>query len=479
MKKIILLLTFNFCLSTFALAQQYGWTDLSTNIPGSPDLSDVFFVSNDEGWVTSSSLAEIYHTTDGGATFEVQNVIQPVNAIYMLDRNRGFAGGKSGAVFYTNDGGKNWNLINNFLTSSVRGLTFPAESDTGFICGDYGWVAKIDSIHIFDEEKLFESNLYAIDFPSKNEGWVCGGSIIWRYYNGEWTADQSYPYGGYNAIYFINNTLNGCAVGDNGMIIKTTDGQSWAQQQNPYTPTLDGVFFLNEYEGWAVGNLGCILYTADGGTTWNEINVGTNNLFRGVQFTSSGNGYIVGNVGNIFKYSIINGNDSTNATLSNISIDDVSLENFNSGTYEYSVELPTGTTEIPQIMASASINGATVNIIQATALPGTASIVVTAKDGETQQTYTIYFSVITNVEDFKQQNLLKIYPNPVSEVLYFKASAEAAQFNLKIIDACGRVIYSQKSFSAKSIDISELQAGVYFLSLQNKNETYNARFVKK
>lgn len=478
MKKL-LLSTLAFCLCTFAFAQQYGWVDLSANIPGDPDLSDVFFVSDGEGWVTSGSLSEIYHTTDGGATFEVQNVLQPANAIYMLDTNRGFAGGKSGAVFYTNDGGKNWNLINNFLPSSVRGLTFPAESDTGFICGDYGWVAKIDSIHIFDEEKLFESNLYAIDFPSKNEGWVCGGSIILHYYNGEWTADQSYPYGGYNAIYFINNTLNGWAVGDNGMIIKTTDGQSWVQQQNPYTPTLDGVFFLNEYEGWAVGNLGCILYTADRGTTWNEINVGTNILFRGVQFTSSGNGYTVGNVGNIFKYSIINGNDSTNATLSNISIDDVSLENFNSGTYEYSVELPTGTTEIPQVSATTSVNGATVNITQATALPGTATIIVTAKDGQTQQTYTIHFSVITGIKDVKQANTLNIFPNPVSDILFFEQLQETTVFDLKIINVHGREVCSEKSFSAKSIDVSDLQTGVYFLSLQNREKTYSTRFVKK
>ncbi|TNF42502.1 MAG: hypothetical protein EP310_05905, partial [Bacteroidetes bacterium] len=100
MKKL-LISTFAFYLSTFAFAQEYGWTDLSANIPGSPDLSDVFFVSDDEGWITSSSHAEIYHTTDGGKTFEVKTTLYACNAIHMLNENVGYAGGASGFIYKT------------------------------------------------------------------------------------------------------------------------------------------------------------------------------------------------------------------------------------------------------------------------------------------------------------------------------------------------------------------------------------------
>ncbi len=169
MKKLFLLLSFSFFLSIFSFSQEYGWIDLSDNIPtqGGNLLTDIFFIDENEGWVTTSSLLEIYHTTNGGLTFEIQTVQMPAHQIQMLDKNRGYAGGQSGTVFYTNNGGKNWNLINGFLPSTVRGLTFPAESDTGFICGDNGWVGKIDSTHIFDMEKLVIANLYAISFPDK------------------------------------------------------------------------------------------------------------------------------------------------------------------------------------------------------------------------------------------------------------------------------------------------------------------------
>lgn len=46
-------------------AQSYEWRNIRANIPGTPDLSDGYFVSDYEGWMSSSSHAEIYHTTNG------------------------------------------------------------------------------------------------------------------------------------------------------------------------------------------------------------------------------------------------------------------------------------------------------------------------------------------------------------------------------------------------------------------------------
>lgn len=59
------------------------------------------------------------------------------------------------------------------------------------------------------------------------------------------------------------------------------------------------------------------------------------------------------------------------------------------GTYEYSVEFPYATVEVPQIAAEVNYPAATVAITQAATLPGTATAVVTAQDGTTTQTYTV------------------------------------------------------------------------------------------
>ena len=65
------------------------------------------------------------------------------------------------------------------------------------------------------------------------------------------------------------------------------------------------VFFLNVNEGWIVGNRGLILHTINGGITWSIEGVGlTSSLLRGVHFTSSTNGYIVGNGITLLKYGL-------------------------------------------------------------------------------------------------------------------------------------------------------------------------------
>ncbi len=88
---------------TASLTATHGWVDVSEKlIQLDPDFSDIHFIG-DEGWMTS---AEIYHTTDGGDTWEIQSTLLPCHAIDMLSPTEGYAGGKSGFVYHTTDGGK-------------------------------------------------------------------------------------------------------------------------------------------------------------------------------------------------------------------------------------------------------------------------------------------------------------------------------------------------------------------------------------
>jgi len=58
------------------------------------------------------------------------------------------------------------------------------------------------------------------------------------------------------------------------------------------------------------------------------------------------------------------------------------------------VELPFGTTTVPNVYATPTISGATVLEAKATSLPGTTTITVTGTDGTTTQDYTVAFSVV-------------------------------------------------------------------------------------
>ena len=83
---------------------------------------------------------------------------------------------------------------------------------------------------------------------------------------------------------------------------------------------------------------------------------------------------------------------STDATLSALTYDGTSVPDFSAETTSYEVELPADYTGVPTVAATKSDNNATVNITQATAVPGTASVLVTAEDGTTTKTYTVTFT---------------------------------------------------------------------------------------
>ena len=84
-----------------------------------------------------------------------------------------------------------------------------------------------------------------------------------------------------NSINFPKGVINrvGYCVGDSGTILKTLDdGESWYQQVSGTNENLNKVFFLDSDFGFAVGNNGIILRTTTGGGPVTNINTGNGNL---------------------------------------------------------------------------------------------------------------------------------------------------------------------------------------------------------
>jgi photosystem II stability/assembly factor-like uncharacterized protein len=309
-KKFLLVLILN---SSFLVvncySQQYGWVDISSNLPpsnGTASLSDLHFIRDDEGWICSGALGEIYHTTDGAQTFTTQTTQYSTNAIYMLNSLVGYAGGQQGRIYKTTDGGTNW-VVHGSIGSALLDIDFPPISDSGYCCGYNGKIYKITSSGINAMGSGVTENLSSISFPSSGLGWTCGGSLIINY-NGSW-SQQDPPVESYNGIFMINENT-GWVVGALGVIVNTSDGgTNWHNYQiNPDSSnrSLNNVFFLVVNEGWAVGNSGVVLHTTNGGITWNIILDGwTSNMLRSVQFTSPTNGYILGNNKTLFKYGLL------------------------------------------------------------------------------------------------------------------------------------------------------------------------------
>jgi hypothetical protein len=95
---------------------------------------------------------------------------------------------------------------------------------------------------------------------------------------------------------------------------------------------------------------------------------------------------------NAFKYTLA---DPTKATVKSISVNGVALADFAADKLTYNYELAFGTTDAPVVTAVAG-DGATINITQAAAVDGTATVVCTSKDESASVTYTINFSVASS-----------------------------------------------------------------------------------
>lgn len=84
-----------------------------------------------------------------------------------------------------------------------------------------------------------------------------------------------------------------------------------------------------------------------------------------------------------------------NADLSDLKVDGVTVAGFGSATTVYNVNLQNGTTTIPQITSSTTVDPAATKVTtQATALPGSATVVVTSQNTLITKTYTVNFAVV-------------------------------------------------------------------------------------
>lgn len=85
-----------------------------------------------------------------------------------------------------------------------------------------------------------------------------------------------------------------------------------------------------------------------------------------------------------------------------------------------------------------------------------------------------------NAEDFTANNAaINIFPNPTSNTLNFDTNNWNEIATISIIDITGKVINVNYNLNQKSIDVSNLQSGVYFVKFTSDNKMVTKKFIKK
>lgn len=193
----------------------------------------------------------ILKTDNGGVTWlsQVTPTASTLRTVKFVSENIGYVGGSNGTLFKTEDAGSTWSKISTPTLDAINDICVIGDG-TVVTAGDNGTVLRSTN---------------GLDF----------GVIL----------DTGNASSNLNSIYFYDSSV-GWAVGDDGTYIRTLNGgTSWVSQsittldpsntlqETTVAKNINGIRFVNLSDGWAVGDDGLILRTTDGGIRWSDISL--------------------------------------------------------------------------------------------------------------------------------------------------------------------------------------------------------------
>lgn len=302
---------------------------LVNNVPTNKNLNSVRFASSNIAIAVGDS-GTILKSIDGGNVWTAINYSKKnkLRSVTFTDSNTGYIAGDSGLILRTIDSGNTWSIMISGTTTNLYSLSFSGLTK-GYVAGNNGgplsgvllrtldagitWTPCVvdDNRSLYTVYARDDNNVYAAGYvptafaplfvssngnnfgnaawsairygstfssvfvPSKWNGFLVGmGSL--RYVNvpsappNIWGWQGGQPGSG-NALFFAD-TLSGYVVGDNGVIMHTSNkGDNWNYQYSPAGfKKLNCVHFDNILNGLIVGDSGVILKTNNAGIGLNE-----------------------------------------------------------------------------------------------------------------------------------------------------------------------------------------------------------------
>lgn len=166
------------------------------------------------------------------------------------------------------------------------------------------------------------------------------------------------------------------------------------------------------------------------------------------------------------------------ATLSNLMVDGETVSSFATETFTYNIVLESGTTQVPVVTVTCTDSNADAVITNATELPGTTTVEVTAEDGVTTETYHVNFTVATGIDFALEQNL-KVFPIPSNgEITIDLGSYSYNQGSWNLYSLTGQVVVNG-AITESHFKLRNLNKGTYILVLSIDNQAVNRKIIIK
>lgn len=562
--------------------------------------ANIVWATGYDGVTPANPFQQFTKTTDGGATWtsgniNIGNTGLGISMIHALDANTAWlaaypnAGGQTGGIWKTINGGTNWTRQNSATYNNAASFTNVVhfwDANTGFcqgdpIGGDFELYTTTDggSTWIAVPGANIPNPLNANEFGYTRQIEVIGNDVwfttsLGRIYHStdkglNWTVSQSPipDFGGAitttsNGNLSFASITDGLIVDNNAVVYKSTDGGvNWNTLATTGTVLTSGLCFIEGTNIAFTTGVGSS-FSQDGGLTWNIIDTETH-LF--VEFINPSIGWsgwfndatspaqdgmwkwnntsgaliadFQGTPSNVCVGTTVQFNDLSSGstptswswlfpggTPSSSPIQNPSVTYASPGYYTVTLTVddgsgPTakvdsahvevvGPTSVPSAISGVTIpcendiqnysvtnvsgvsytwtlpatwtGSSFTNSITSTVGSGGGNVEVTAGNvcGNSAPSILAVTICATGLEELNSANI-SIYPNPAQDIVYIEG-INILNKEITIIDVVGKKVISSKVRSNKQkIDISSLTQGLYFIQLNDGNDTITHKFIKK
>lgn len=299
---------------------------------GDARLNDLYFVDAQNGWAVGDH-GVIWHTADAGKNWLLQEtpIDCTLRSVHFVDKSFGlavggylypFSGQGRGIVLMTIDGGKNWNLLPQSPYPIFHRVKM-FDMTNGILAGESseycpsGLFSTKDGGRIWKPVSSDQNDGWnSVDFFDEKAGIgigtsgtvqsICAKQAIQTPQSGFSRLTQIKLISGDKPIWGIN----GWMVGDNGLILSTTDrGFRWGVAPGKLPGNASNLVDLKAIESkenqiWVAGNPGSFIYSSnDAGKTWKANATGQTTTIRKIVFADKNNGWAAGDLGTILSTS--------------------------------------------------------------------------------------------------------------------------------------------------------------------------------
>ena len=224
-------------------------------------------------WVTGEGA--LYFSLDGGISWNESVVSEPsgMSFVKFINITHGWTA-TMGTLYATIDSGMSW--------QNVPGWTFTHDvpKHMHFVTAMKVWAIGFFGIYLSQDgcetwTREFDKGGWSLSFVDELEGWAVSDSMLAHTTDGQTWHELSLPTGSSWSSPYLTDILfidsnNGWIVGGSPttthVMYTPNGGQMWYEQLSPVglTERLMAVDFVNETHGWAVGSDGIIIRTTAG-----------------------------------------------------------------------------------------------------------------------------------------------------------------------------------------------------------------------